>query len=287
MNALLAVMMMTAAPVELAAEIAAARKAHPEAFAQVAAIRRDADALYAKRRGGGVAPMGRTFKQLGPNALMPMLDALLNPEAEGGPVTEGGRLSLTIGLLDAVGTLRDPRALPVLEALLDSRTESPGVTRAAADAYGFMQTDAVAARLVALSRGGDARARAVREGMGSCRRVVVAQALAAAVPEVGEVREQVELARTLGDVGNAWAWKTPSVVTRGEENEVRLIAARALVDAFLRWDGDARQAASNALLVVDARDTVALIKNATAKATPEQRAALERLEARLATTPLR
>lgn len=286
MNALIAVMMLGAS-VDLSQEIAAARTAHPEAFARVAAVRRDADALDAKKRGGRVAPLGRMLKQLGPQALMPMLDALLHPDAEGGPVTEGGRLSLAVGLLEAVGALRDERALPVLELLLDSREQSPVVTRAAADAYGFMQTDAVAARLVALSRGGDAHARAVREGMGSCRRVVVAQALGAAVTDVSDVREQVELARTLGDVGNAWAWKTPSVVTRGEENEVRLIAARALVDAFVRWEGDARQAASNALLVVDARDTTALINNAMAKATEHQRAALEGLQARVQRNPTR
>lgn len=288
MSALIAVMVMSASiSPELARDIAAARLAHPEAFAQVDELRRSADTIDAKKRGGQVAPMGRMLKSLGPNALMPMLEALATPTLEGAPVTEGGRLSLTVGLLEAVGVLRDARALPVLEAVLDSRTESPLVTRAAADAYGFMQTDAVAARLVSLASGTDARARAVREGMGSCRRVVVARALAGAVESTVEVRPQVELARTLGDVGNAWAWQTPGVVARAEENEVRLVVARALVNAFVRWSGDARNAAGNALLVVDSRDTPALIAAASASATVETRAALSALSARFERNPVR
>ena len=254
---------------------------------QVEAVRRAADSLDAKKRGGAVAPLGRTFKQFGPEALLPMLDALSNPNAPGGPVTPGGQLSLRVGLLEAVGVLRDARALPVLEAILVASNEPFPVTRAAAEAYGLMQTDAVAARLIGLARGGDAHARAVREGLASCRRVVVAQALGAAVSTVTDVREQVELARALGVVGNAWAWKTPDVVTRAEESEVRLVAARALVAAFVRWSAEARQAASNALMVVDARETPALIAAAMAGATPEQRAALEGLQARFNRNPTR
>lgn len=232
----------------------------------VGSLLRDADRIEAAKRGGKVAPMGRMFKALGPEALQPMLEALARPEAH--------PLSATIGMIEAVGVLRDERAAPVLLELLVSGPLS--VTRSSAEAYGFLQTDAAAARLVELSRGTDARARAVREGMGSCRRVVIAAARAEAVGAVSEVREQVALARALGDAGNAWAWKTPGVVARAEESEVRLIAARALVTAFTRWSGDARQAASNALMVVDARETPALI--AAAGASTELRMLAERFE---------
>ena len=277
MSALLAVMVF-AASTDVPREVAAAK---------VAEVRRQADALDAKKRGGKVAPLGRALKQLGPHALLPMLEALQSPALEGGPVTEGGRLSLTVGLLEAVGALRDARALPVLEAFVASRTESPVVTRAAAEAYGFMQTDAVAARLVQLAEGADARARAVRDGMGSCRRVVVARALAAAAESATEVREQVELARALSDLGNAWAWKTPGAVAKAEEAEVRLTAARALVAAFVRWSGDARQAANNALMVVDAPQTPSLIAAVMSRADAATHAELLTLQQRFERNPTR
>ena len=51
--------------------------------------------------------------------------------------------------------------------------------------------------------------------------------------------------KSLGDVGNAWAWKTPGATAKDEEAAVRETAARALVSAFVSYDGSVRQAASN------------------------------------------
>ncbi len=272
--------------VELQAQIAAARAENASMFATVAAMKSGADSLFAKRRGGVVAPMGRTFKQLGPQALLPMLEVLAFDVGEA-PATEGGRLSLAVGLLEAVGALQDARSAPVLEAILGATSLSPVVTRAAADAYGFLQTDAAAARLVVLSMGQGAHARAVREGMGSCRRTVVAKTLGDALAAATDVREQVELSRALGDVGNAWAWQTPGVLARREEGDVKLTAAKALVASFLARTGDARQAASNALMVVNAPQTPELIAAALARANEAQRMALVELQARFESNPVR
>ena len=271
---------------ELAAQIAAARAAHPDVFAIVAQVKATADKLDASKRGGRVAPMARTFKQLGPDALWPMLEVLAFDGREG-PTTDGGRLSLAVGLLEAVGVLQDGRAAPVLEAIVSVESANPVVTRAAAEAYGFLQTDAVAARLIALGRGSGPHARAVREGMGSCRRVVIARALADALAVATDVREQVELSRALGDVGNSWAWQTPAVTTRSEERDVKLTAARGLLTSYIERTGEARQAASNALLVVDSKDMPALIAAAVARGSAEQRAALQALQARLERNPVR
>jgi len=272
---------------ELKAQIAAARKSSPESFAKVAQFTTSADSMFAKRRGGPVAAMGRIFKQMGPEALMPMLEVLAF-EAGAVPETEGGRLTLAVGLLEAVGALQDARATPVLDAIVSVDTVNPLLTATAARAYGLLQTDAVAARLVALAQQkSGSHARAVREGMGSCRRTVVAKALAAALEAATDVREQVELARALGDVGNTWAWQTPGVTARSEEAEVKRVAAQALVSAYVARTGDARQAASNALLVVGAAETPAMIGVALARATEEQRTALAELQARLERNPVR
>lgn len=271
---------------ELRTQIAAARATDPQTFARVAGLKADADVLFSKRRGGVVAPMGRTFKQLGAKALLPMLEVLAF-EVGQAPATDGGQLTLAVGLLEAVGALQDARSAPVLEAILGNDAVAPVVTRAAADAYGFLQTDAVAAKLVALAQQSGPHARAVREGMGSCRRVVVANALGEALAAATDVREQVELSRALGDIGNAWAWQTPGVTARAEEGDVRLNAARALVSSYMARTGEARQAASNALLVVGSTQTPALINAALARATPEQRTALNELSARFERNPVR
>jgi len=272
---------------ELTSQIAAARAAHPDVFATVAQVKAMADKLDATKRGGRVAPMGRTFKQLGPEALWPLLEVLAFDVGLEAPATEGGKLSLAVGLLEAVGALQDSRAAPVLEAIVSFESANPVVTRAAAEAYGFLQTDAVAERLIALGRGSSAHARAVREGMGSCRRVVIAKALVDALDAATDVREQVELSRALGDVGNSWAWQTPAVTARSEEREVKLTAVRGLLRSYLERTGDARQAAGNALLVVDSKDLPALIAAAVARGNAEQRAALQALQARLERNPVR
>ncbi len=267
----------------LKAQVAAARRDAPRTFELVSTFAQQADLLDRTKRGGRVAAMGRTFKQMGPEALWPMLELLALTHGDVAQ-TEGGRRSLAVGLLEAVGELRDERAAPVLRAALDVDV-SPLVTRAAAYAYGDLQTDEVAATLVALSKGPGARARAIREGMGSCRRVAVTQALGEALASAHDVREVVELSRTLGDVGNAWAWQTPSVVTRGEEAAVRRLASVALLESFLSRGGEEQQAASNALLVVDATELPQLIGAARAKADNRQLAALTTLESRLANHP--
>ncbi len=122
--------------------------------------------------------------------------------------------------------------------------------------------------------------------MGSCRRLVVAQALGAAIDVTTDVRERVELARTLGDVGNSWAWQTPGVTARHEEGQVRAEAATALLKAYLAWDGDAQNSAAKAVLVVDSPQTSTLIAGKLAHAQGKDAAALKSLADRVANNPL-
>ena len=74
--------------------------------------------------------------------------------------------------------------------------------------------------------------------MGHCRRLAVAERLAevlAAEPDPATARAA---ARSLGDVGSLWAWRTPVVAVHAAEQEaIRLIAARALVAAVAARGG--------------------------------------------------
>ena len=272
---------------QLREQLGAARGETPVAFASVRELREQANELDAKKRGGKVAPMGRAFKALGPAALLPMLELMVLDTLGTAELTEGGKLSLQVGLVEAVGALRDPRAAPVLLAVLDQSGQKVEVTRAAAEAYGFLQSDEVAENLVKRARAKGELGQAVRAGMGSCRRSVVAAELGAQLAKASQAREVIELTRALGDVGSAWAWKTPGVTAKGEEQQVRDLAAKALVASFVARDGEARQAASNALMMVDAAATPALIAEAKGGANAQTVAALDGLAQRFANNPAR
>ena len=95
------------------------------------------------------------------------------------------------------------------------------------------------------------------------------------------------LSRSLGDVGNAWAWQTPFVKSSGEGQATRSLAAEALVDAFVVHDHAAtRKALTQAILVVDAASTKARIAQARRRASRSTAIALDQLEQRFDNSPL-
>jgi hypothetical protein len=89
--------------------------------------------------------------------------------------------------------------------------------------------------------------------------------------------------KSLGHVGSAWAWKT--LADRSDEAASRETAARALVTAFVQYDGEVREAAAKALLVVDDSHTVALIEAARRGAPADVALALDELARRVANNP--
>jgi HEAT repeat protein len=146
-------------------------------------------------------------------------------------------------------------------------------------------TDSAASKLVALSKAGP-KQKAVLAGMGECRRTKVADALAKALASKPDDDTAKHVIKSLGNVGSAWAWKTPVVAASGEEAAVRKAAAQALVAAFVAYEGEARKGAASAILVVDDPSTPALI-DAAKKKTPALSGELDALAARFANSPLR
>jgi hypothetical protein len=123
--------------------------------------------------------------------------------------------------------------------------------------------------------------------MGDCRRLVVAEALAAALAAHPDAETAILVARSLGDVGSAWAWKTPIIAASGEEAAVRAAAAQALVASYLRYEGEARVAITKAVLMVDHPSTPSLVENTKRGARPGDQAALDVLLERFKNSPLR
>jgi HEAT repeat protein len=189
-------------------------------------------------------------------------------------------------VIEALGLLKDARALPVLTAILDDTTEDADTTRSVTEAIARIGTDEAATRiLTALDTSSGDRTRAIVGGMGECRRLRVTEALASRIRSTNDEAIARIAARSLGRAGNAWAWST--VADRSEETQVRGAAARALVASFVRTEGEARAAASNALMVVDAPETPSLIAEAKKGASGELSKALDALADRFANNPSR
>ena len=270
---------------ELRASIDKARALDPAAFHEVRDLFARARELDSHAR-GRKAPVSLRMAQLGTKALLPMLELVaFDAPALAPGETSAQRASVSRDLVEAIGLLRDPRAMPVLVAVL-AREGDFATTRTSAEAVARMDTDEAANALVAsVSKASGERATAILAGMGACHRVVVAQTLAdrlAAHPDEAAARHVM---KSLGHVGSAWAWKT--LADHGEEAASREVAARALVSAYVYYTGEARDAAAKALLVVDDSHTPALLEAARRGATGDVAIALDELARRFAQNPTR
>lgn len=268
---------------ELRRDVAHARAVDARAFVAVNAIVSKAPSINARAR-AHKAPIALYLSKLGPSALMPMLEMLALDAPRGLP--SGSAAAVRRSLIEAVGLVRDARALPVLGAILEDTSEDAETTRTVTEAVARIGSDEAATRIIAaLEAARDARARAILSGMGECRRVRAVEALASRLRATSDEATARVAARALGRAGNAWAWETEA--DRSAEATIRAAAARALVDAFVRQSGEARDAASNALMVVDAPGTPALIAAAKKGASPDAARALDALAARFTRNPSR
>ncbi|HVJ88803.1 MAG TPA: HEAT repeat domain-containing protein, partial [Labilithrix sp.] len=262
-------------------QVAEPRAADPRSFSLVTRLVQLAPEMHERARGRR-APVSLHLAKLGPKALMPSLEILALEPARG----KVPLVSVRRDVIEAVGLLRDPRALPILFAIIDDEDEDAETTRTATEAIARIGTEEAATKILSvLDSARGERARAVVAGMGECRRLRVAEALAERLRTTTDEATVLAAARALGRAGNAWAWKTLS--DRHEEAKIRSIAARALVDAFVRYEGEARAAAANALLVVDAPETLVLIAEASSSASPQASEALQALRARVERNPAR
>ena len=257
-------------------EVLKARQVDPGPFINVSAIVSQAPMAHEKARGRH-APVAQQLAKLGPAAMLPMLEKLSTEQPA----------QVRRDLIEALGLLADARSVPVLKTVLSDTNEDADTTRTTSEALARIGTDEAANHLVTTldaAAPSSERARAIVSGMGELRKLRVTQAIAARARSGDDAMVRVA-SRSLGRAGNAWAWKT--LADRSEEAKIREEAARALVDAFAQHEGEARQAASNALMVVDAPSTPALIAKARSSATPATQVALDALATRFANNPTR
>ncbi|MBX3228545.1 MAG: hypothetical protein KIT84_07825 [Labilithrix sp.] len=272
------------ASVTLRSDIDRAKLKSLAAFNAVNEIAIHADDLDKQSRRPGL-PLTNAFKALGPEALMPMLELLAVDNHVPATTSASARKALETGLVEAVGLLKDPKALPVLTSIL-AKSKDLTMTFVTADAIAKLGSDDAVSALTSSLKGADAtRSREILRGLGSAHRLAATQTIAGALDAHPDADTAAVLARALGHSANAWAWKAKK--GGAEEAPSRDAAARSLMKAYLGYEGEARNAALKALLVVDASSTMSLINNARKGATPAQTAALDDLASRFASNPAR
>ena len=273
---------------ELKSEIDKARAATPELFKAVASIAAQARELDANARRQGI-PLTMHFKPLGHRALYPLLEALVFDSHAEMDLPPSAAQALRLGLIEAVGTIRDPRAIPVLARILERgrddqtiRASAQGLARIGTDeSVKILMTEATKAKT---SDAGNDRERAILSGMHDARREAAAHFLVRRLHQNPDAETARVVVKSLGGIGNAWAWKTFS--DQSEAAATRSIAASALVDAYVRFRGEVREQAAKAILVIDDASTPTLIAQAKKGASSDIASALEALEHRVANNPI-
>lgn len=259
----------------LRAGIDAARLESPAAFQRLAELRTRLPELDAAKR-GRLPILLPALQAMGADALLPMLAEIAFDGAPRGDLADSAWLGWRASLLEAVGKLRDPRAAGVLRAVVAKGPAQRIITSAAAGALGKLLTDDAAAWLVeALAAADGERRLGILRGLGSCRRAVAVDAMAAALRARPGPEEAQLIAKSLGDAGSSWAWRTPVVAATGEEDAVRRLAAEALAEMWPAYDGQAQKKIGHGLLMVEHPETPALLRAAVAQADAGTKAAAE------------
>jgi len=268
-----------ATPLELSTlrkQISQARAKQPTTFRAVAGLRSRLPSIAARQRGRLVTVV-LPLRSLGPAALLPMLASLDQPR---GALTSRAWRGWRVSLLEAVGSLRDARSRPLLEAILSRAAEDPVVWRGAARALARLGDERALKTLLGLTKD-RARLHLLVPALGECRRLRCTRALAELLRQTEDRALAARALAALGQTGNAWAWKTPAVARSGEGEATRRTAVEALVEAYPTLDASARDTAVKAVALVGHPRTGAIIAAARARSEGPAAEALDELSRRV------
>jgi hypothetical protein len=205
--------------------------------------------------------VARELRGLGAPALLPMLEALAIKAPERGSLTDAEWDALALGMLEAVGVLKDSRASAVVIAIFESSNIRDGVRLAAARAAGRLGGDAELKVLTSHAKSGDPLELAAIHGLGEMMRLESAKHVAQSLATTKDPAVAEAAATALGTLGSSWAWKSLGPKAEAKGLEVRKVCADALVPRFARSKGNLRLAAGQAVMIVDHPETVALLQN--------------------------
>jgi hypothetical protein len=273
----------------LAAEIAAAKKKDPTHFDMLAKAKLNGidPAVYGQAR-NPIPGVGRELRALKGDGLLPLIDALAFTTPARGSHTDAEWRALQLGVLEALGTLRDAKAGPVLRAAFEAQP-SGDVARAAAEAVGMLCGDDDVKLLTKRATKGDALFNEAVRGLGQCRRPEAAKHLASLLDKAADGTAASSLVAALDDLGSSWAWQakvrgaSPSdqaAITKAW-NDSRSAIGPALAKAFARFGGDTRKVTERAIRKLEHPTMGMLLQGVRATTDATGQAAIDALVLRL------
>ncbi len=242
-------------------EIATAKVAQPMAFKAVKNVKGHRPEHYGRNR-NPYPTVSRELRGLGKAALLPMLEALAFKAPERGSLTDTEWDALAVGMLEAVGVIRDARASAVVRAIFESSAVRTGVRLAAARAAGRLGGDAELGLLTAHAKGGDPLELAAIHGLGEMMRLEAAKHVAQILSTRTDAAVTEAAATALGTLGSSWAWKSLGPKAEATGLEVRKVCADALVPRYARAKGNLRTLAGESVLLVEHPQTLDLLRSA-------------------------
>jgi hypothetical protein len=262
---------------KLWSEIEAYRATNPGIFDLVRDVQGHRPEVYKKRR-NPVPYVGPELRRLKQAALLPMIEALAFQAPERGGLTEREWRALHVGLLEAVGVLRDSRAATVLQQAFANATH-PEVIHAAGEALGRLCDDS-SYQLLSKEVAGVKKLGAI-VGLGQCRRIDSTERLAQLLENASDEAEAAAMAEALGVAASSWAWHTYGKAAQAQGLKVRRIAATALVPAFIRHQGKTREAVRVGLTMAEYPAMAQLVRQHRHRADEPTARALDRLVVRI------
>ncbi len=259
--------------------IASYRSATPEAFAAVRDVKGHRPEVYRKRK-NPVPNVSLELRRLGRAALLPMLEALAFQAPERGSLKDDEWRALKVGMLHAVGILRDKRSAAVLQLAFD-KAQHARVQTAAALALGRLCDTQSYQLLEKSARGAGSKRTAAIRGLGQCRQLKSAKLLAELLYNGPADSVTIALGESLGFVGSSWAWRAMGPKAKDKGLAVREVAAAALVPAFIDYTGKARTAIKIGLTMVEYPGMATLVAEHRHRADEATAKALDKLVARI------
>ena len=225
-------------------DIAAAKASQPKAFLAVKNVKGHRPEHYGKNR-NPFPTVSRELRGLGAPALLPMLEALAFTAPERGKLSDAEWDALAIGMLEAVGVIKDARASAVVGAIFESSSVRPAVRLAAARAAGRLGGDAQLAAAHRLTpRAVTPLELAAIHGLGEMMRLEAAKHVAQILGSTKDAAVAEAAATALGTLGSSWGWKSLGPKAAATGLEVRKLCANALVPRALRGKQSLRKAAA-------------------------------------------
>lgn len=268
------------ARIQLQGDIAGFRTVNPAAFEAVRNVEGYRPETYRKFR-NPIPLVGRELRQLGPEALLPMLHALAFDAPARNQATDREWRALKVGMLEAVAYLHDSRSAAVVQAAF-ANAQHPQVLRAAAEGLGALCDGSSVNQLRKSLASVGARRDAAIAGLGTCRSYEAAKVLSEELASTSNAVDASRISRAMGTLASSWAWKSFGKARQQEGKLVRELVSVSVLRSFARHaDAQSREGYRFALTMAAAPQLRQLVARELPQVAQDVRAQVERVVVRI------